>query len=225
MKVLNKFFAFTKKDELNTELTIYGDIVSMKWFENDVTHFDFAEELAKVATPNITVRINSYGGEVGQGLGIYNLLKEWEGNVTTVCDGFACSAASLVFMAGKSRVMPKTSLLMIHNAWTIAVGDSEDFRKMADDLAKINEPLIESYVIATGLPRSKIIKMMNEETWITADEAFEMGFATKIQEESFKASLESNTLFNLVEKLKNFERQLNPEPKPMNAWEQYFGKK
>lgn len=222
---MNKFFAFTKKDELNTELTIYGDIVSMKWFENDVTHFDFAEELAKVATPNITVRINSYGGEVGQGLGIYNLLKEWEGNVTTVCDGFACSAASLVFMAGKSRVMPKTSLLMIHNAWTIAVGDSEDFRKMADDLAKINEPLIESYVIATGLPRSKIIKMMNEETWITADEAFEMGFATKIQEESFKASLESNTLFNLVEKLKNFERQLNPEPKPMNAWEQYFGKK
>ena len=114
---------------------------------------------------------------------------------------------------------------MIHNAWTIAAGDSEDFKKMADDLAKINEPLIESYVIATGLPRSKIIKMMNEETWITADEAFEMGFATKIQEESFKASLESNTLFNLVEKLKNFERQLNPEPKPINAWEQYFGKK
>lgn len=222
---MNKFFAFTKKDELNTELTIYGDIVSMKWFEDDVTHFDFAEELAKVATPNITVRINSYGGEVGQGLGIYNLLKEWEGHVTTVCDGFACSAASVVFMAGKSRVMPKTSLLMIHNAWTTAEGDSEDFKKMADDLAKINEPLIESYVIATGLPRSKIIKMMNEETWITADEAFEMGFATKVQEESFKASLESNTLFNLVEKLKNFERQLNPEPKPINAWEQYFGKK
>lgn len=222
---MNKFFAFTKKDELNTELTIYGDIVSMKWFENDVTHFDFAEELAKVSTPNIIVRINSYGGEVSQGLGIYNLLTEWNGNVTTVCDGFACSAASVVFMAGKSRVMPKTSLLMIHNAWTIASGDSEDFKKMADDLAKINEPLIESYVIATGLPRSKIIKMMNEETWITADEAFEMGFATKIQEESFKASLESNTLFNLVEKLKNFERQLNPEPKPINAWEQYFGKK
>ena len=139
---MNKFFAFTKKDELNTELTIYGDIVSMKWFENDVTHFDFAEELAKVSTPNIIVRINSYGGEVSQGLGIYNLLTEWNGNVTTVCDGFACSAASVVFMAGKSRVMPKTSLLMIHNAWTIASGDSEDFKKMADDLAKINEPLI-----------------------------------------------------------------------------------
>lgn len=222
---MNKFFAFTKKDELNTELTIYGDIVSMKWFENDVTHFDFAEELAKVATPNITVRINSYGGEVSQGLGIYNLLKEWEGQVTTVCDGFACSAASVVFMAGKSRIMPKTSLLMIHNAWTIASGDSEDFKKMADDLAKINEPLIESYVIATGLPRSKIIKMMNEETWLTADEAFEMGFATMIQQESAKASLQSSAMFNLVEKLKNFERQLNPEQKPINAWEQYFGKK
>lgn len=222
---MNKFFAFTKKDESNTELTIYGDIVSMKWFENDVTHFDFAEELDQVTTPNITVRINSYGGEVSQGLGIYNLLKDWKGHVTTVCDGFACSAASVVFMAGKSRIMPKTSLLMIHNAWTTGAGDSEDFKKLAEDLAKINEPLIESYVIATGLPNSKIKKMMDEETWLTADEAFEMGFATKIQEESVKASLESHILLNLVERLKNTQRQLNPKPKPINAWEQYFGKK
>ena len=162
---------------------------------------------------------------MSQGLGIYNLLKDWNGHVTTVCDGFACSAASVVFMAGKSRVMPKTSLLMIHNAWTIGAGDSEDFKKLSEDLAKINEPLIECYVIATGLPSSKIKKMMDEETWLTAEEAFEMGFATKIQEESVKASLESNVLFNLVERLKNTEKQLNPKPTPINAWEQYFGKK
>ena len=222
---MHKFFAFKQKDESETELNIYGDIVSMKWFENDVTHFDFAEELSKVTTPNLTVRINSYGGEVSQGLGIYNLLKEWNGHVTTVCDGFACSAASVVFVAGKTRVMPKTSLLMIHNAWTIASGDSEDFKKMAEDLEKINEPIVQSYCNATGLPVSKIQKMMNEETWLTADEAFELGFATKIQEESVKASLESSVLFNLVERLKNTEKQLNPKPKPINAWEQYFGKK
>ena len=222
---MHKFFAFKQKDESETELNIYGDIVSMKWFENDVTHFDFAEELSKVTTPNLTVRINSYGGEVSQGLGIYNLLKEWNGHVTTVCDGFACSAASVVFVAGKTRVMPKTSLLMIHNAWTIASGDSEDFKKMAEDLEKINEPIVQSYCNATGLPVSKIQKMMNEETWLTADEAFELGFATKIQEESVKASLESSVLFNLVERLKNTEKQLNPKPKPINAWEQYFGNK
>lgn len=222
---MHKFFAFKQKDESETELNIYGDIVSMKWFENDVTHFDFAEELSKVTTPNLTVRINSYGGEVSQGLGIYNLLKEWNGHVTTVCDGFACSAASVVFVAGKTRVMPKTSLLMIHNAWTIASGDSEDFKKMAEDLEKINEPIVQSYCNATGLPVSKIQKMMNEETWLTADEAFELGFANKIQEESVKASLESSVLFNLVERLKNTEKQLNPKPKPINAWEQYFGKK
>ena len=222
---MHKFFAFKQKDESETELNIYGDIVSMKWFENDVTHFDFAEELSKVTTPNLTVRINSYGGEVSQGLGIYNLLKEWNGHVTTVCDGFACSAASVVFVAGKTRVMPKTSLLMIHNAWTIASGDSEDFKKMAEDLEKINEPIVQSYCNATGLPVSKIQKMMNEETWLTADEAFELGFANKIQEESVKASLESSVLFNLVERLKNTEKQLNPKPKPINAWEQYFGNK
>lgn len=222
---MHKFFAFKQKDESETELNIYGDIVSIKWFENDVTHFDFADELSKVTTPNLTVRINSYGGEVSQGLGIYNLLKEWNGHVTTVCDGFACSAASVVFVAGKTRVMPKTSLLMIHNAWTIASGDSEDFKKMAEDLAKINEPIVQSYCNATGLPVSKIQKMMNEETWLTAEEAFELGFANKIQEESVKASLESSVLFNLVERLKNTEKQLNPKPKPINAWEQYFGKK
>jgi ATP-dependent Clp protease protease subunit len=222
---VKKFFAFKNKDESNTELNIYGDIVSMKWFENDVTHYDFADELAQVTTPNLTVRINSYGGEVSQGLGIYNLLREWKGHVTTICDGFACSAASVVFVAGKTRVMPKTSLLMIHNAWTIASGDSEDFKKMAEDLAKINEPIIQSYCDATGLPVSKIQKMMNEETWLTAEEAFEMGFATKIQEESAKASLESSILFGLVEKLKNVEKQLNPKQEPINAWEKYFGKK
>ena len=222
---MKKFFAFKNKDESNTELNIYGDIVSMKWFENDVTHYDFADELAQVTTPNLTVRINSYGGEVSQGLGIYNLLREWKGHVTTICDGFACSAASVVFVAGKTRVMPKTSLLMIHNAWTIASGDSEDFKKMAEDLAKINEPIIQSYCDATGLPVSKIQKMMNEETWLTAEEAFEMGFATKIQEESAKASLESSVLFGLVEKLKNVEKQLNPKQEPINAWEKYFGKK
>ncbi|PKM75925.1 MAG: Clp protease ClpP [Firmicutes bacterium HGW-Firmicutes-15] len=222
---MKKFFAFKNKDESNTELNIYGDIVSMKWFENDVTHYDFADELAQVTTPNLTVRINSYGGEVSQGLGIYNLLREWKGHVTTICDGFACSAASVVFVAGKTRVMPKTSLLMIHNAWTIASGDSEDFKKMAEDLAKINEPIIQSYCDATGLPVSKIQKMMNEETWLTAEEAFEMGFATKIQEESAKASLESSILFGLVEKLKNVEKQLNPKQEPINAWEKYFGKK
>lgn len=222
---MHKFFAFKQKDESETELNVYGDIVSIKWFENDVTHFDFADELSKVTTPNLTVRINSYGGEVSQGLGIYNLLKEWNGHVTTVCDGFACSAASVVFVAGKTRVMPKTSLLMIHNAWTIASGDSEDFKKMAEDLEKINEPIVQSYCNATGLPVSKIQKMMNEETWLTADEAFELGFATKIQEESVKASLESSVLFNLVERLKNTEKQLNPKPKPINAWEQYFGNK
>lgn len=220
---MNKYFAFTKKNDETTEITIYGDITAYRWVESDVTHYDFAKDLAQVDTPNLAVRINSYGGAVDQALGIYNLLKDFKGNLVTICDGFACSAASVIFMAGKTRIMPKTSLLMIHNAWTWASGNSDDFKKMAEDLAKINGPIIQSYVENTGLSESKVKKMMDEETWLTADEAFKLGFATNLQENVANASVESSILFNLVEKLKKLENKPIPQ-EPMNSWEQYFGK-
>lgn len=224
---MKKFYAFSKKSDDTTELLVYGDITSMRWDESDVTGFDFAKELMAVDTPKVVVRINSYGGEVSQGLGMYNLLKEFKGEVTTVCDGFACSSASVVFMAGAKRVMPKTSLLMIHNPWTIAAGNADEFRKMADDLEKITEPLIASYVDNTGQSRDEVIRMMNEETWLTADEALSLGFATEVTSEEPKASVESHIVFSLVEKLKNAQKVKpnNDTHEPVNPWEAYFGLK
>lgn len=222
---MRKFFQFTKKNEDVTELTVFGDITSLKWEESDVTAYDFVEELKAIATSKLTVRINSYGGEVSQGLAIYNALQRFPGEVTTVCEGFACSIASVIFMAGTNRMMPRTSLLMIHNAWTMAAGNSADFRKAADDLEKITQPSIEIYKASSILEESAIKKMMDEETWITADEAFSYGFATEIIESETKQMVESFFVNHLVQKIKDYEKQLNPKPiTEVHPWDAYFGK-
>lgn len=209
---MNKGYQFVlNQEDDNTTLLIHGDIVSEGgWFtsESDVGAFGFAKELAEVKTANLTIQINSYGGEVAQGLAIYNLLKQFKGHVKTVNDGFACSAASVVFMAGDERIMPKSSLLMIHNAWSSGAGDSNAFRKMADDLEKITKPSVEIYKANSNLSEKAIMKMMDEETWITAEEALEYGFATSVIEADAKQSLSDHFLEKLVRKNKELEKQL-----------------
>lgn len=223
---MNKFYEFKKVNEEETELYIYGDITSLKWCEDDVTSYDFAKELAQINT-NLKVRINSYGGEVSQGLAIYNLLKSFDNEVTTVCDGFACSSASVIFMAGDERIMNKASLLLIHNAWTQAVGDSNELRKQANDLEKVTKPSIDIYVSATGQDESKIREMMDEETWLTSDEALEMGFATKIIEDEPKQSINEMYLNHQVMENKKLAKQLkelNEKIKDLQSdpWSEFF---
>lgn len=206
---MKKPFYQMNKNENSAELLIYGDITSYKWFEDDVCAYDLAKELKELDGIDLTVRINSYGGEVAQGLAIYNLLKSYEGNVTTLCDGFACSAASVIFMAGQKRRMPKSSLLMIHNAWSYASGDANALRKQADDLEKITKPSIEIYKSVSNLDEETIKTMMDDETWITAEEAFEYGFATSIVEDEANQSLSNEMLSKLVHRTKELEKQLN----------------
>ena len=170
---------------------------------------------------NLKVRINSYGGEVAQGLAIYNLLKDYKGQVTTVCDGVACSAASVIFMAGTQRLMPRSSLLFIHNAWTYASGNAEELRKQAEELEKITQPSVEIYKSSSNLSEETIKIMMNEETWITADEALEYGFATQIVEDNPQQSMKDDIVSKLVHQNKKLEKQLNEkanEPAPKKGW-------
>mgnify|MGYP003261725113 CR=1 FL=1 len=195
-------------NEDSAELYIYGDIASHKWYEEDVCVYDMAKELSGLNGKSLKVRINSYGGEVAEGLAIYNLLKSYSGEVTTLCDGFACSAASVIFMAGKNRVMPRTSLLMIHNAWTYACGNADDLRKVADEIEKITQPSIEIYKSNSSLSEEEIKKMMDDETWITADEALSYGFATEISEESVQQSVRDDMMSRIVLKNKKLEKQL-----------------
>lgn len=211
-----KYLQFEKTDEQNTNLYIYGDIRKQdlidRWFGDDETRvdaFSFKEALEKVDTPNLTVRINSYGGSVSEGLAIYSLLSDFKGNLRTIVDGFACSAASVIFMAGKERIVPENGLLMIHNAWSSVEGDSNAIKKAAEDLEKITQPSVNIYVAKTGLPEKEIKAMMDEEKWITSQEAFDMGFSTaQVKKDDAQQALEANYMFNLVLKLKEKDKEI-----------------
>ena len=232
-------FAFQKVDENNTELYIYGEVRKKNiwdvFFGDDDTRigaFEFKDALAQVDTPNLTVRINSMGGSVSEGLAIYNLLNDFKGNVTTIVDGFACSAASVVFMAGDKRIVPESGLLMIHNAWGYAEGDSNAMKKYAEDLEKITQPSVNIYVSKTGLSEEKIKEMMDKETWITSAEALKLNFATAIEKDDANQSLENHYLYKMVMKLKELEKvqtvseedttEVAEEPQNESTWKGYF---
>ncbi len=213
----NKFYQLTEKED-SAELYIYGDIVSYKWYEQDVCSYDLSKELNALNGKNLIVRINSYGGEVAEGLAIYNLLKSYGGKVTTICDGFACSSASVIFMAGEERIMNKASLLLIHNAWTYVCGDSNKLRKQAEDLEKITKPSIEVYKLCSNLDEITIKGMMDREEWITADEALNYGFATSIREEQAKQSLKDEMIMKLVLKNKQLEKNSSKPAESKKGW-------
>ena len=162
-------------------ISIYGDISSYGYDGAAMNATALSRALeGLVGVSNINVYINSYGGEVAEGLAIYNALKRHKAKVTTYCDGFAASIASVIFMAGDERVMNESSLLMIHNAWTVAAGNSAELRKQADDLEKMTQASVAAYKSHSALEESEIRALMDAETWILPDEAMEYGFATRI---------------------------------------------
>lgn len=129
----------------------------------------------------ISVHVNSYGGEVGEGLAIYNELSEFE-DCETVCTGFAASIASVIFQAGKRRVMRPSSLLMIHNAWTLAAGNADELRKTADDLDTITEASVKAYMSRATVSEYEIKALMDKESWITPATAVELGLCDAVEE-------------------------------------------
>lgn len=211
----DNFLNFKKISEQETELYVYGDIRKKDWIDawlgtgKDTTDgFRFKDALNSVDTPNLTVRINSYGGSVSEGLAIYSLLSDFKGHLKTIVDGFACSAASIIFMAGQERVVPENGLLMIHNAWSYAEGDSNAMKKMAEDLEKITQPSINIYTLKTGLSEETVKEMMDKESWITSKEAFELGFSTSQVRKEAQQALEADFIYKLVMKNKNLQEKL-----------------
>lgn len=194
----NRYYMLeTDEDNKSAELYIFGDITSWPWYEGDESSYGLVKKLQNLDVENITVHINSYGGEVAEGLAIYNTLKDNNMKVTTVCDGFACSAASVVFMAGDERIIKEASLLMIHNAWTYAKGDSNALKKQAADLEKITQASVNAYKSKANISEEKIKELMNDESWITADEAVEYGLATRTEAEE-KNEKANQSAFQIV---------------------------
>lgn len=188
-----KFYSLTQSGS-TADLDIYGDITSWAWPElGEVSATMLSQKLAALPADveTINVHISSYGGEVKEGLAIYNALKNHPAQVRTICDGFACSIASVIFMAGDERVMNEASLLMIHNAWTWAEGNAAELRKQADDLEKITQASVNAYMAHSSLSEDEVKALLDAETWLLPSEALEYGFATSIMEEDSKQPSQS----------------------------------
>ena len=160
-------------------LRLDGVIASESWWGDEVTPAMFREEL-EAHPGDIVVYINSPGGDVYAGSQIYTMLMEHKGNVTVKIEGIAASAASVIAMAGTDVQIAPTAYMMIHNAWAIAAGNKNEMRHEADVLEEIDKGIREAYHIKTGLRTSKLAQMMEDETWMSARTALELGFVDSI---------------------------------------------
>jgi len=176
---MNRFWNWIKNEDETRTLYLSGTIAEESWFADDVTPQAFKADLL-AGEGDITVWINSPGGDCVAASQIYNMLMDYKGNVTVKVDGIAASAASVIAMAGTKVLMSPTSLMMIHNPLTIAIGDSEEMQKAIAMLDEVKESIINAYEIKTGMSRAKLSHLMDAETWLNANKAVELGFADDV---------------------------------------------
>lgn len=164
-----------KDDEDSAEIIIY-DVVG--WPYNDA--FDLIRSLGTIKAKNISVRINSPGGDVFDGVAIFNALREHEARVTTKIEGLAASIASIVALAGDEIQAHKNTMMMIHDPWVLAIGNQYDLREIADILGKIGGNMLDIYYDKSNIGKREIKQMMKDETWFTAAEAKDRGLIDTI---------------------------------------------
>ena len=201
-----------KNDDKSAELMLYGDIAESFWGDT-ISAKEVTEYLADLDVENIDVYINSNGGVVDTAIAINNALRRHKAKVTVNIDGIAASAATLITCAGDTVKMPKNALFMIHNPSTIAMGDSEEMRKQADVLEKYKNSITETYLQKVNIDKEKLSELMDNETWLNAEEALEYGFIDEITENTDIQVVENkvisnNMVFNMAE-FKNFNVDKN----------------
>jgi ATP-dependent Clp protease, protease subunit len=179
-----KFWQFKAKGNSTGELMLYGDIAGSTWWGDEVTPKDFKSDLDNLGDiQTLNIYINSDGGDVFAGQAIYSMLKRHSATKIVYIDGLAASIASLIAMAGDKIIMPANAMMMIHRAWTVAMGNANDFRKMAEDMDKIDESIVNVYESKTGMKQEDIITLLDAETWFTAKDALDNGFCDEIEDE------------------------------------------
>lgn len=190
------------------EIRLYGPIGGMFGVDPE----DFVSSIPKDAT-EIVVRIHSPGGSVGDGLAIYHSLKDHAARVVTIVDGYAASAASFVMLAGDEVRVHRNSIVMVHNPWTQAAGNSNDLRKVADDLDIHRDAILDIYREKTGYEEEELKEMMDEETYFRGASAVEMGFADTViddyeEEQAIAAMLRVE---NIVAKIQQQEKAMSKQ--------------
>lgn len=221
-------------DPGTVDLYIYGDVESdgYDWWteqviESETSANHFRDELAKYSDlSQINLYINSYGGSVFEGTAIYNQLRRHPAKKTVYIDGFACSVASVIAMAGDEVVMPRNAMMMIHNAWMCACGNAAELRKAADDLDAINKGNRQAYLQKAGdkLSEDELVSMLDAETWLTAEDCIRLGLADRYAEKDAdmsnaakilqKANLSMEQRINVQKSLSAQLRELVKPPAP-----------
>ena len=210
-----KFWNWVKNEDGRT-LYLDGAISEETWFGDEVTPKQFKSELLS-GSGDITIWINSPGGDVFAASQIYNMLMDYKGKVTVKIDGLAASAASVIAMAGGEVLISPVAMLMIHNPMTIAFGDTVEMEKAISMLSEVKESIINAYELKTGLTRAKLSNLMDAESWFNAKKAVELGFADKIMflNESEQVPTNEGVIFSnmavtnsLLSKLPRKEKQI-----------------
>ena len=176
---MQKFWNWIHDDSGGRVLRLEGPIDSESFWGDEITPASFRDELY-AEDGDITLWINSPGGNVFAAAEIYTMIRDYPHNVTVRIASIAASAASVIAMAGNTVEMSPTALLMIHDPSTIAIGNAKDMEKVISTLNEVKESIINAYAAKTGLSHSRISKMMSDETWINAKKAVELGFADAI---------------------------------------------
>jgi len=197
---LNRRFWNWKENESGRILYLDGYIAEESWFDNDITPKQFKAELGG-GKDNLTIFLNSPGGDVFAASQIYTMLKEYPGKVTVKIEGIAASAASVIAMAADEVLMSPVAMMMIHNPATVVFGDSEEMLRAKALLDEVKESIINSYALKSGLSRIKLSHLMDAETWMSAQKAVELGFADKVLYITEMQALESPSAAFLFDKM------------------------
>jgi ATP-dependent protease ClpP protease subunit len=185
LKESEKHFTVRNKSNGKAEVIIYGSI-GASWFEEGITAKSVSDELKKLddSVKEITVRINSLGGDVFEGITIYNRLKQHKAKVKVYVDGIAASIASIIALSGDEVIMSEGSLFMIHLPWTYAAGNRKDLENTLDRLSDVESQLLSIYANKTKMDRIELKDMLEKETWMDAEQAIDLGFADKTDEQA-----------------------------------------
>ena len=193
-------------------LFLNGTIAEESWFDDEVSPALFKSDLES-GQGNITVWINSPGGDCFAAAQIYNMLTSYKGHVTVKIDGIAASAASVIAMAGDTVQVSPVSMLMIHNPATMAMGDRKDMQKAIEMLDSVKDSIINAYVAKTGLSKNKLSKLMDDETWMDANKAVELHFADEVMKRTSRNSSEESDESEQNQKSKEDSENENTDKK------------
>lgn len=196
------------------EIYIFGDVVDEQWWSDETSPKSVVDAIQGLDTQEIDVYINSYGGSVAAGWGIYNALRQHPAKVRTYGVGFVASAALYPFLAGDERYASTLSAYYLHEAWTSASGYADELRRAADQIESLTDVGVNAFVERAGMERDKVLELMREETWLTPEAALELGIATAITQESGSGPAQSARREIMQRLTQPKQKKTNTDPEP-----------